>query len=274
MNTLIGIPTLNGPERLGRCLAAIGAHTDLSSGEIKVLVADDGSTPEALEQNKHVLHAACAGPVPGVEMLFGHGRTGIARTWNRLVRHGPTAAYPLVVLLNDDVEVVPDWLDVLRYSLAHNPQAGMIGLNFYSGPPDNRPTPPAQPDYVEARLLDGGGGLVSSFGPIFGFRREVWDLAQGFDERYFCFYEEVDFGVTLGRAGFVHYMASYPVVFHMGGATNSDPKNLDAARCLQDSKGKFLDKWGKDIGELREEFLRRPRALPPREWNQQIKVWP
>lgn len=273
MKTLIGIPTLNGPERLARCLAALGAHTDFSRGDVSVLVADDGSTPDQLEGNKQVLHAASA-HVPGVEMLFGHGRTGIARTWNRIVRHGPTAAFPLIVLINDDVEVVPDWLDVLRYSLLHNPQAGMVGLNFYSGPPGNRPTPPPHPDYVEAHLQDGGGGLVSSFGPIFGFRREAWDLVGGFDERFFVFYEEVDFGVALGRRGFFHYMASHPAVFHCGGATNSDPQNLDAARCLAESRQKFIDKWGADIGQLREEFAARPGRPVPREWNQQVKVWP
>lgn len=273
---LVGIPTLNGPGRLSRCLSSIGASTNFAHGNITVLVADDGSTPEALEQNKCVVHVAATGAgmpqVPGVEMIYDHGRTGIARTWNRLVRHRPDAE--VVVLVNDDIEVVPDWLEVLEYSLTQNPHAGMVGLNFYSGPPDRRPVPPPRPDYVEARLMDGGGGLVSSFGPIFGFRRSSWEQVGGFDERYFVFYEEVDFGVALARAGFVHYMASYPVVFHMGGATNSDPQNLDARRCLEESRGKFLEKWGKDLGALREEFAQRLGRPAPREWNQQIKVWP
>jgi len=271
VKVLVGIPTLNGPARLRRCLESIAQWTNFNR-DVQVLVADDGSTPENLELNRRIVYELEAGSLRGLEMLHGHGRTGIARTWNRLVRHVPEAE--LVVLLNDDVEVVPDWLDVLRYSLIKNPRAGMIGLNFYSGPPSARPVPPPRPDYVEAKLQDGGGGLVSSFGPIFGFRREVWAGVGGFDERYFVFYEEVDFGVTLGRRGYFHYMASYPIVFHMGGATNSEPQNLDAARCLAESREKFLSKWGKDLGALREEFLSRADRPVPREWNQQIKVWP
>ena len=105
MKTLVGIPTLNGPEQLRRCLCSIRAETP-PDDNVVVFVADDGSKPDHLEGNKGV----CA--EHGIELIYGHGRTGIAATWNRLIRHVPDAE--TVVLLNDDIEVVPDWLDSLR----------------------------------------------------------------------------------------------------------------------------------------------------------------
>jgi len=278
---LVGIPTLNGPDRLRRCLAAIRDCTDFSYFDVKVLVADDGSTPENLEANKSILHQS---GVPGVELLHGHGRTGIAATWNRLVRHDRDSGRQLVVLVNDDVEVVDDWLDVLAFSVLNNAgTVGMVGLNSYVGRIKENTVSPPRVDFVEAKLTDGGGSLVASHGPIFAFDRRKYDFIGGFDERYFCFYEEVDFGVALRQVGYRNVMASYPIVYHMGGATNSDPKNLDAHRCMTESRQKFGAKWGATIDQIRDSVTKgqtrdsvtvgqvRPGSL--REWNSQWKVW-
>jgi GT2 family glycosyltransferase len=240
-------------------------YDDLS---VRVLVADDGSEPDLLRQNKEICSEL------GVEILHGHGRTGIAKTWNRLVRHAPETE--VIALVNDDIEVVPHWLDVISYSLLNNSQAGMVGLNTYCGVTKGQIAAQMavvpRIDYHESRLMGGCGTLVSSHGPIFGFLRSSYDLVGGFDERYFCFYEEVDFGVALRRKGFYHYMASYPLCYHMGGATNSDKKNLDASRLLVESRNKFFEKWGKSIGQFREEF--RDVKMPLlHEWNTQIKAW-
>jgi GT2 family glycosyltransferase len=267
----VGIPTLNGPDRLRRCLRSIAECTDWSAfgpGNVKVLICDDGSTPENLEANKHVLHEAeRLRQVSGAEMIMSPTRDGIAKSWNKLVRH---QACDVAALLNDDIEVVEHWLDVLVYSVMENPQAGMIGLNSYVGVIKGQVPPPLRVDYCESHLLSGGGRLVSSQGPIFAFRRDVYDLVGGFDERYFVFYEECDFGVALRQKGYVHYMADYPRVYHMGGATNSEPKNLDAASQIAASREKFRQKWGRSFEQIRQEYGPAPTA---REWNTQINNW-
>lgn len=262
MKVLVGIPTLNGPDRLRRCLRSIRVETP-PDDSVLVFVADDGSDPEHLEGNKNV----CA--EHGVELIFGHGRTGIAATWNRLVRHVPDAE--TVVLLNDDIEVVRDWLDVLRFSVEENFEVGAVSLPCRTGT-----LKPAAPephiDYVEAHLQDGGGTLLSAGGAIFAFRRTSWEAVAGFDERYFVFYEEVDFNVALMRAGRWNFVASYPVVYHLGGATNSDPKNLSAEAHLQQSRRRFLEKWGKRPDELRSEVAAHRLDERPvlKEWNSQL----
>jgi len=271
---LVGIPTLNNPPCLARCLAAIDEATTFDDYDVKLLVADDCSTSENLETNKHLIHRHERLRNAGkLEMLMSQERSGIAKTWNRLVRH---QAADVVVLMNDDIEVVPDWLDVLVYSVVQNPYAGMVGLNAYVGVTKDRAVPSHRHEYCEATLHDGGGELLSSFGPIFAFSREHYDRVQGFDERFFVFYEELDFGVRLAlEQGLVNYIASYPLVFHAGGATLSEPKNLDAAAELAWSRELFMSKWGQTLDSLRARIasIHATSTMHPREWNTQIKVW-
>ncbi len=283
---LLGVPTLNGPARLKRLLESVRQAPWPSRLAVKMLVCDDGSTPENLAENKRLvttvyqdLHARCA-----TELLMPGGRNGIARTWNLLCRHSPD--WEVGLLLNDDVELARHAIEAVVYTLEENERAGMVGLNSYvsltreqhkSVYPAGRLEHEVFPriDYVESQMLSGSGNLLASNGPAFGFRRAVYEYAGGFDERYFVFYEELDFGVTLRRLGFEHFMLSYPILYHMGGATNSVPSNLDARARMEESAAKFHEKWGKTPGELREEFWRLAKRddRPLREWNTHIENW-
>jgi len=207
-NVLVGIPTLNNPTCLKRCLDAIAESTSFDTDyNVKVLVCDDCSSPENLAANKTIIHNATA-RIPGLEMLMNTERRGVSTTWNTLVRHYRDANE--IVLLNDDVEVVPDWLDVLVYSVLMNDRAGMIGLNTNVGTTKEQAGPQLRSEYNEATLFDGNGELVSSFGPIFAFRRSDFDAVHGFDEGFFVFYEEIDFGLRLAlELGRTNLIASF-----------------------------------------------------------------
>lgn len=258
---LIGIPTLNGPDRLDRVLASIRQHTDLT--DVTVLVSDDASTPNNLGHNKGMVHRH------SVEMLMTEQRLGVSMQWNCLVRH--VSDVEICVLLNDDVEVVDDWLDVLVFSLKENPDLGMVALRCETGIVKGDCPPRPRVDYNEAHLLVGGGTLVSSGGACFAFRRADWEAVGGFDERYFCFYEEVDFGVKLAtERNLFSAFASYPVVYHMGGATTS--QHADINDVLVRSREAFTQKWGTTLDALRRSLRerRRPDFL---EWNSQWKYW-
>lgn len=271
MKIAVGIATLNDAARLRRCLDSICRHAPTRL-PFRLLVCDDGSREDELEDNKHVVHGHdwlrehC-----GLEMLMNEARLGIPKTWNRLVQHQHADVH---VLLNDDVEVVEHWLDVLSYSVSENERVGMVGLNAFL-----RRAPscgcglaaavgairPPLIDYREAKLSDGGGTLLSSSGFAFAFRRDVYDEVGGFDERYFAFYEEVDFGVSLRERGYGSYIASYPIIEHGIGQTTSDKRNMDAEACMAESRAKFREKWGCKPGDLRGRW---PRVAPPeREWN-------
>lgn len=264
----IGIPTMNGPERLARCLESIAECTAFDRfASVKVLVCDDGSTEENLKLNKDAIHRSDRlRDVAGLEMLVSAENVGVSASWNKLVRHHPCE---VASLLNDDIEVAHDWLDVLTFSVWENKHAGMVGLDSYVGviKRDVVDRLPPRIDYREARLLDGDGTLLASAGSIFAFRRDTYEAAGGFDERYKVYYEECDFGTTLRRLGYAHYMASYPIVFHMGGATMSQP-SMDAQGHLARSRALFAEKWGATPASLRGQFGPAPAT---KTWNTQLK---
>ena len=285
---IIGVPTLNCPSRLQRALESIAECTKLDG--VRVLVCDDGTIPDLLETNRKVIRHV-ANRIPSLDMIENGARLGIAKSWNRLTRHYADAE--IVVLLNDDFEVVDFWLDVLMYSLRENPKVGMVGLNsyvaftkeqvkllypktVYTGA-DERPTYwhelVPMIDYREAKLLDGGGSLLSAQGPAFAFRRKDFDTVGGFDEQYFVYFEELDFAVSMRKHGLYPFMASYPIGYHQGGATNSDPFNLNAQEHMARSRKLFIEKWGKTPTELREEFIAAYERPVLREWTSQVHNW-
>jgi GT2 family glycosyltransferase len=260
---LIGIPTLNGPERLSRCLNAIHKYTPLEAMKAMVLVSDDCSYEVNLEANKRVCNNF------RIEMLMAQTRIGVAQQWNRLVKH--THA-PTVILMNDDVEIVSDWLEALAFSVRMNPHAGMVGLKAYEGVNTNNFNPPKPASYNEA-VMERGHGMLASTGFLFGFSRANFDEVGGFDEEYFAFFEEVDFGIRLLERNHPSYMLSYPIVLHQGGATTSDKRNIDAQKVFEASKKRFLVKhWSY---QHRREQLIDPRIGYPAlvQWNTMLKTW-
>jgi GT2 family glycosyltransferase len=262
---LIGIPTLNGPDRLRRCLNSIRINTPRSQ-PFKVLVVDDCSTEENLQNNKNVVHEF------GIEMITHQERLGVARGWNDLTRHSKA---PFVILMNDDVEVVPDWYEALVFTLKHNPDIGMVGLTAYQGVNSATFTPPPAKSYNEA-VMQRGDWMFSATGFLFGFRREKFDAVLGFDDQYFLFYEEIDFGVRLLQAGWPSYMLSYPVVIHQGGASTSDSRNVqDPQGVMAVSRERFQMKFGgiREVRNAIESIWRHKKPERLIQWNTMLKTW-
>jgi GT2 family glycosyltransferase len=258
----IGIPTLNGPSRLLRCLESILAYTPLKELGAEILVSDDFSYEKELTENKKICKNL------GVEILTAPDRIGVSQQWNRLTRHTST---PYMVLMNDDVEVVPDWLDALLFTLENNPYAGMVGLKAYQGVNSENFTPPPPLSFNEA-VMEHGLGMVSSSGFLFGFSRAKYDEIGGFDPNFFAFYEEVDFGVRLYQKGWPSYMLSYPIVIHQGGATTSENRNIDAQKVMAESREKFNRKHG-GFAKLRASMGPGPVRGQAVQWNSLLKAW-
>lgn len=237
-DVVVGVPTLNGPDRLERCLKSVVKYTPLAELHAIIVVCDDGSDPEAVKINRKLSETY------GAIFLANEKRLGVAASWNRLSRHGiHKLGAKRVVLINDDVEVVQDWLEALVFSIRENQHAGMVGLNAWQGVNSENFTPPRPVDYNEATMTR-GYGMLSTCGYCFAFNAEKYLSVGGFDERYFTFYEEIDFGIALLSRGWPSYMLTYPTIIHQGGATTSVPTNIDASARLLESRVKFHEKWG------------------------------
>jgi GT2 family glycosyltransferase len=71
-------------------------------------------------------------------------------------------------------------------------------------------------DHLSSREVD------QVMGAFFLVRREVFDLLSGFDERFFLYFEDVDFSLRARRIGFRSYYLADAFAIHFGwGSTGS-----------------------------------------------------
>jgi N-acetylglucosaminyl-diphospho-decaprenol L-rhamnosyltransferase len=75
-------------------------------------------------------------------------------------------------------------------------------------------------DHLDSRIVD------QIMGAYFLIRRELFEQLNGFDERFFVYYEEVDLSLRAKKAGFESYFYAETGVFHKGGGTSDQVKDL------------------------------------------------
>jgi GT2 family glycosyltransferase len=205
----------SGPT-LERCLAALRAQT---FGDFEILLVDNASSDGAPQA------AVAADPSlrflqPGVNLGFAAGNNLAARE----------ARGRWLALLNPDAYARPDWLEALVAGTARHP--------------DVRCFTSLQMVADEPGLMDGAGDVMTSAGIPFrgGYRRrrpanlregEVFSACGaatlidrelfldqgGFDERFFCYCEDVDLGYRLRLAGEATLLLPGAVVEHVGSAS-------------------------------------------------------
>ncbi|HEY3896233.1 MAG TPA: glycosyltransferase family 2 protein [Pseudonocardiaceae bacterium] len=204
-----------------------------TSRPVRVLLADNGSTDGAPER---------AARRDGVRLLRIGENVGYGSAVNRgAVEWGPEVGW--VVVANPDIEWHPGSLDELVTAAQRWPRAGALGPLI------------RQPDgavYPSARLLPNlGRGIGHAvLGPIWPanpwtkayrqsdtalgertaewlsgscllMRRAAFESVGGFDPRYFMYFEDVDLGDRLGRAGWLNVYVPSAEVTHLGGHATS-----------------------------------------------------
>ncbi|MGH3887411.1 MAG: glycosyltransferase family 2 protein [Pseudonocardiaceae bacterium] len=216
-------------------LDSVGKAT---SRPLRVLLADNGSTDGAPER---------AMRRDGVQLLRLGENVGYGSAANRgVVEFGPEVGW--VVVANPDIEWHPGSLDELLAAGDRWPRAGALGPLI------------RQPDgtvYPSARLLPAlGRGIGHALlGPVWPgnpwttayrqsdtalgertaewlsgscllLRRAAFESVGGFDSRYFMYFEDVDLGDRLGRAGWLNVYVPTAEVTHLGGHATSRVSEL------------------------------------------------
>jgi GT2 family glycosyltransferase len=257
----IFIPTYNGAHRVRDLLQNLRQRTS-ASYPFEIVVCDDSGKQAHQESVRRI----CADH--GARFIFNQRNRGVPASWNALVR---STDHEMAVLLNDDVLLAKDWLEYLAYAVMENPRAGSFSLNclfieagdaaaILRGPDaqvvplnvryengvlvrnQRYPEMPRQPDGSPGRVM-------CPAGCAFGFRRETYDRVGGFDERYFAFYEELDFGVACAHHGMPAFTLSVPQDnYHIWSATFASAPEINAGRVMSESRAKFLAKWSGILG--------------------------
>jgi N-acetylglucosaminyl-diphospho-decaprenol L-rhamnosyltransferase len=173
---------------------------------------------------------------PDVRILEQSHKAGFGANQNTIVR-ATSGRY--VFVLNPDTRVLPGAIDALANYLDAHPQVAVAGplIRGFDGKQQGSAwrlmSIPVQ--LVWALTLGQLGAVVSRgsrpkrVGAVSGsamlLRRDAFDVAGGFDERYFMFGEEADLARRLERLGLeLHYVPSAEVLHHGQASTGAVPE--------------------------------------------------
>ncbi len=213
----IVIPNWNGVHHLPTCLESLRCQT---FRDFEVIVADNGSTDGSLEL------LACH--YPEVQVLTLGENRGFAGACNAGIK---SAQGEFVVLLNNDTETDPHWLDEIVAAFQRHPEAGIVASkmllfdrrdifhtagDFYrvDGIPGNRGVwqrDEGQYDREEAVFSACGGSAV--------YQKAMLDQVGLLDEDFFFSCEDVDLAWRAQLACWRCVYAPCAVVYHKLSAT-------------------------------------------------------
>ncbi|MBK1788871.1 glycosyltransferase family 2 protein [Prauserella cavernicola] len=247
--------TYSPGETLERFLDTLAKATDR---DVRVVLADNGSVDGAPER---------AAERENVQLLSTGENLGYGTAANRGVAELDDG-YGWVVVANPDLEWDPGSLDELLDVAKRWPRGGAFGPLIRE--PDGTVYPSARllPElrrgighavfgkvwrsnpWTRAYRQEKGAPTERVAGWLSGscllLRREAFDSIDGFDPRYFMYFEDVDLGDRLGRAGWHNVYAPSAAVMHIGGqATSKASAKMLAAH--HDSAYRYLSDRRKGV---------------------------
>jgi GT2 family glycosyltransferase len=224
----VAILNYNGRQLLEVVLPSLVTQ---SYRDFETVVVDDCSTDDSVRY----LHEQ----YPEVRIVVtGTANVGVAAALNIAVR---STQSELVALLNNDIELDPDWLGELVTALDHHPEASSASCKLLN--------------YWRREELDGAGDVFTRagiagrrghgepdsgqydrdeyvFAPTAGaalYRASALAAVGPFDESFYAYFEDADWGMRAQLLGHRCRYVPNAVAYHMGSATTGgelDPKYL------------------------------------------------
>ena len=217
LHTLVVIPNWNGRQLVDCCLASLRAQT---FRDFRVVVVDNGSSDGSQAQIRERF--------PEVHLICNDVNRGFAAAVNQGIR-AIDSSY--VVVLNNDTEASPAWLQALVDTAVAHPDVGSFASRMLLADGD--------------ATIDGIGICVDRLGfawdccggarddeveqsvkEVFGasggaalFRRQVLDEIGLFDEDFFAYLEDVDLAWRAQSAGWRSLSVPEARILHRHSAT-------------------------------------------------------
>jgi GT2 family glycosyltransferase len=213
------IPNLNGIDRLDGVLGSLVAQR---CRDFEAIVIDNGSTDGSVEHLRERW--------PDVGIVEWPENRGFAAAVNAGFGAG---CGELVALVNNDVELDPLWLETSIAAIEARPRAASVASRLL--------------EWDRRNMLDGTGDLVgwdgycmrrgqgekdvgqySEPGPVVSacaaaalYRRAAFEDVGPFDETFFAYVEDIDWGLRAQLAGWECFYEPAAVAYHAGGATSA-----------------------------------------------------
>ncbi|MBS27367.1 MAG: glycosyl transferase [Alphaproteobacteria bacterium] len=215
------IVNYNAGTHLRTCLNALKAQT---APDFEVLILDNASEDGSIADAKQAVEDD-----PRFTLILEDRNHGFAGGNNRAASR---ARAHWIITLNPDAFPEPDWLEQILAATKQHPDVAMFGST--------------QLDAAQPGLIDGAGdryfaagipwrdqtsdrlrqctngthNVYDTFSPCAAaaaYRSDAFNAVEGFDERFFCFVEDVDLGFRLRLRGETCLQVSDAKVLHVGG---------------------------------------------------------
>ena len=255
----IVIPVHNKFDYTYRCLASLALMPVDASFE--VVLVDDGSSDATRD---------IADLVRGLRVVRHEQAQGFVGACNA---GGAAARGDFVLLLNNDIEVSPHWLDRLLEPFALYDDVGLVGAKLIFG---------------DGRLQEAGGivwadGLAGNYGrlgnprdPKFNFLREIdycsgacvvlptalWRELDGFDEAFApAYYEDTDLAFRVRAAGRRTLYQPLAEILHFEGVSNGQDLTQGMKRFQALHEPVFRERWQGSLAGNGDSTLRSERDM-------------
>jgi GT2 family glycosyltransferase/glycosyltransferase involved in cell wall biosynthesis len=246
------------------CLKSLSQHTDLS--DIEVILVDDAS-PEPV--------ALALKYVQGIQLTRNEENLGFIGSCHR---GADLARGEYLVLLNNDIQVTPGWLESLLDVFRMRADAGLVGARLV---------------YPDGRLQEAGGivwrdGSAWNWGrngdpehPIYRYlraadycsgaclalKRADWVSWGGFDRAYVpAYYEDTDLAFRVRAAGKRVYYQPDAKIIHFEGVSSGTDLTQGVKKHQVINREVFLTRWRTTLQSHRENGVE-----PTREADRQAK---
>jgi len=219
MTVAVVIVNWNGGDLLRRCLESLARQ---HRNPDRVIVVDNGSADDSLSRAADALRQADVIRLPA--------NVGFARANNLAVQ--AASGFDAIALLNADAFPEPGWLEALVSAAEREPAVAAFAsqIRFDSDPAylDGA----GDSYHVSGRAWRNGHRASSAAWPaadaeVFApcaaaalYRRDAFDEVGGFDEQYFCYFEDVDLGFRLRLRGHRCLYVHSAVVRHVSSASS------------------------------------------------------
>lgn len=246
--TLVSVVIVNWNTRelLRGCLASLPRDSDRVS--LEVIVVDNGSEDGSVEMVE--------AEFPQVRLIRNEENLGFVRANNQGLR---AASADVLLMLNSDTEVHPGAIERLVEVLTSDPEIGAVAPRLLNTDGTRQVSSAPFPSVIhrflpsrfehahdlalERRLLASEEPVADVdwlSGAALMTRRDVLERVGPLDERYFMWYDDIDWGRKLQRAGYRRVFVAEAVITHHGRQSGARLTNRTLATQLFDSEYLYL----------------------------------